>query len=272
MRIALLVLALTALPLPALAQAGACDKTRVDAHWANATKAFNAKDKLSATTETNAIIAACGTDPLSYFARVLRAEIAIEAKDGKKAIELLEPVPRPGPKPIGSFSSWLAMHARGLAKDPAGLIKERDALMAAVDAALIKLKGKRVETFTVGDVTVTGYQATYKQGLAERRYYFALVPKAAAFPRAVTISTDSSFDRTLEQGTMYFGDAYFCGGHATIQLIPKLGPDAKTKAPTYAEAREIAHKYAEMQGAEMSKPNFTGQDCEFTKQITPGLD
>src|SRR5690606_38027460 len=85
-----------------------------------------------------------------------------EAGDPALALDLLGPVPRPAPTPIGGYVSFVAMQAHAAAGDWTSYARERDALGAASVAALDTepaARGtRRLAEFTVGEATVHAFE------------------------------------------------------------------------------------------------------------------
>jgi hypothetical protein len=243
------------------------DESVVSGLWSIAARSF-ASDPALATTLTDRIINACGTAEPSWHPRVMRALIALGDKQADKALQLLEPVPRPGPAPIGSYSSFVAMAAHAAKGDWASYARERDTLMAASGRALADpsgaVKARAVEQITVGGYRVSAYELTLQQGDFTRLIAFLATPTdPKGEPLSFYLTTyPSVLDPTKNS---YFIDQYSCFGHATLDILEER--------PTYATVRETVVRSLNGQAAPTSSSArpMTGPACNYPSYLAPGL-
>jgi len=266
------VVAGLAIAAPATAQTPAC----IDAYntnWKLAIAGYTSDKFDEAQGKIDLIIAACGEERPSYHPRVMAAELALKRKDAAAAANFLAPVPQPGPKPIGAYSSWLAMKAYTLLKDDAKLTDTRDRLVAAVDAALTApgnaAKAQKVESWETPDARVTAYSLDLTQGVFLRRYYFLIVPKAALPPTSIMVTNDLMIaDLEKNRKAPLAVDAYQCGMHSTLDWLDgdKPGRDSNV---SYATAKASVTKALSGQGRVVSSLDAGGDGCGFADFITP---
>lgn len=258
-------------PTPAawrLANLDCGDEPVIGALWTRASSAFDAGQYATAAASADRIITACGTGPASWHPRVMRALIATRDGDGRRALQLLRPVPRPGPAPIGAYSSWVALRAHQAAKDEAGFIRERDGLMAAAARAVSVSGGRERERFTVGADRVTALDAELPVGRLRSRRLFLVTPgDRAADPRAIYLTTGED---VLGSGQpAWFLDEYRCDGRSTLKYF-----DASPAGPDYAEVRRLVSQRLEGRLEPTSGSAFPSglSACMFPDLVAPGLD
>lgn len=257
-------------PAPLVWRAGVltCEDRAVTALlWAEAARAFDAGRYASAALASDRIIAVCGEAEPSWHPRVMRALIAVQDGEARRALQLLRPVPRPAPRPIGAYSSWVAMRAHAAAKDASGFARERGALMSAAERALAGRGGTERERFTAGEHGVVALNAVVPLGPLVSRHVFLVTPRdPRADPRAIYLTTGE--DALGSGRPAWFLDEYRCNGRSTLRYFP-----ASAAGPDYAEVRRLVVDRLEGRLAATSASAFrTGLSaCMFPDQVAPGL-
>jgi hypothetical protein len=253
--------------VPAVDPASATDCADTDALWSDAALRMALNDHEKAAAAADHIIILCGAARESWHARVMRAQIALDAGDPVLALSVMAPVPLPAPTPIGGFAGLVVMAAHAAGGDWSAHGRERDRLTAASIAALEAEPGaRRLEAFAVqgGEATLFERRAALNPGLDSVMVAVVTFSDPAAAPRAFWLTTSPD---PLDPGQRsYFLDEYRCDGRATLHLFPRALPTAPT-VRDMIERRMVG-------GLEpVSGSSFPGgpSACQFPAMVAPGL-
>lgn len=260
-----------------LATEAAADDTCADmgGRWRSAVEHYNTQRWTEAAAETDHIITVCGDDLRSHFPRMMRGEIGLRQNEPTVALAALEPIPRPAPPPIGSNGAWLYLRALQMAGRGDDFIRERDALVAASERALLdpSIGAERLEGFEMGGYRVTAFRLRLQQGSFLRRYYFLMAPTGDGLPRSIAV-TENLMISMMEPNSRekaFAIDEYGCEGHLTLDWISvrRRGEDP---VPDYEVVRAAVLR--RLGGAPDPVSSFQpgGAVCAFPQYITPGLD
>lgn len=242
-----------------------CDSTTE--LWGDAAFRMATGDHAAAAAAADRIIALCGEDQTSWHARVMRAQIHLDAGEADAALAVMGPVPRPAPAPIGAFASQVAMAAEAMREDWVGYRRERDALLAASLAALrAEPQTQLVETFPVdgGSVTLFARPGEVFNGLEGLMTGILVPADERAAPRGFWLTRRENF---LNGKAAWFLDEYRCDGRSSLAHF-----DAR---PSDAEVRD--HVVRRMSGALLPITTVVeggpapASACRWPVQVAPGL-
>ncbi|MFK0297956.1 hypothetical protein ACIQTU_01935 [Brevundimonas sp. NPDC090276] len=242
-----------------------CEDTT--ALWGDAAFRMATGDQATAALATNRIIALCGEGRDSWHARVMRAQIHLDASEPDAALAVIGPVPRPAPAPIGAFASQVAMAAEAMREDWVGYRRERDAMLAASLAALrAEPQTQLVETFAVegGSVTLFARPGEVFDGLEGLMVGVLTPADERAPPRGFWLTRR---ENVLNGKAAWFLDEYRCDGRSSLAHF-----DAR---PSDAVVRD--HLTRRMSGAlqplttVVEGGSAPASACRWPVQVAPGL-
>lgn len=249
------------------------DPAAVQAAWRPGIVAFEAGDLNGAKANVESILARCGEVQTTWFPRIMRAELAIREQDHEGALRVLEPVPKPAPAPIGSYSSHIALRALAALKREAEFLRVRHDLIAASAAALTRrsgpIKGRLVERFSTTAGEVQAIDAEFSQGAMLRRRVFLVTPKdPLAPPATVMLTSNLTINRMAASAGRpkpLFVDGYDCGGHTTVAIL--------SEAPSDEALKKTVVDYLEGRASPVSSSRPSAVPvCVNHPFVTPGLD
>ncbi|MEN5170127.1 hypothetical protein ABE444_11215 [Brevundimonas pondensis] len=246
---------------------GVTDCAATDPLWGDAAFRMTTGDHAGAAAASERIIALCGEDQPSWHARVMRAQIHLDAGEPDAAVAVMAPVPRPAPAPIGVFASQVVMAAEALREDWVGYRRERDAMTAASIAALRAEPQTRVlETFAVqgGEAVLFAREGALFSGLEGEMVVLIALTDERAAPRAVWLTRRDGF---LGQEAVWFLDEYRCDGRSTLAHF-----DARPSAAVVRDHVERRMKGAlePLSTSSQSGPGLASA-CRWPVQTAPGL-
>lgn len=237
--------------------------------WSDAARRLNHQDKAGAAAATDRIIALCGEAEASWHPRVMRALIAVDDGEADKALDLLRPVPRPAPAPIGGYASFVAMRAHLARQDAAAHGEERDRLIqAAIAAVSADPLAKSVGVINVGDVKVALFERPTVFAPQLSGLVVGLVQGGDGARPPVAFWLTTSPDPISGDRPVYFLDEYGCDGKWTLQYFPREGgrPDiAEVKALIEQRLRGTLEPTS---GSRFSPPLNA---CVYPPQVAPDL-
>ncbi|WP_292036568.1 MULTISPECIES: hypothetical protein [unclassified Brevundimonas] len=243
------------------------DCAATDALWGDAAFRITMGDHAGAAAASDRIIALCGEGRPSWHARVMRAQIHLDAGEPDAAVTVMAPVPRPAPAPIGAFASQVVMAAEAQREDWVGYRRERDALTAASVTALRAEPATRIlETFAVsgGSAELFARDGALFPGLEGEMVVLTTLTDERAAPRAIWLTRRDGF---VGQEAVWFLDEYRCDGRSTLTHF--------NARPSTAAVRE--HVERRMNGTlePMSSSSQSGlgpaSACRWPVQVAPGL-
>lgn len=183
--------------------------------------------------------------------------------DFARARDFIAGVPRPSQRSFGILGNWTALRAaRGLGDMPAFNF-ERSLLLAASGDGLVRRGGHLRERVDLNGGVVSIYQTDLLQGSFRRRY-IALYDKPDALPRTVALTLNTLVESMDANGAgdSYFIDAYFCAGHATLEILET----SAGALPDYEAFRSRALTY--FASDEEPEPTPDAQ-CAYIQYLTP---
>ena len=252
---------------PAVDPASVADCAATGALWSDAALRMGLNDHAAAGAAADRIIELCGEGRESWHARVMRAQIALDAGDPALALATMAPVPLPAPAPVGGYASLVVMSAHAMRGDWPAYAAERDRLTEASLAALeAELEVRRLDAFAGegGEVVLFERPAALTPMLDAHMVALEkpLTPEAA--PRAFWVT--SSPDPLDPGGRSWFLDEYRCDGRATLQIF-------SDGAPTPATVRQAIEARMAGRLEPVSGSSFTGGSdvCRFPAMAAPGL-
>lgn len=243
------------------------DCAATDALWGDAAFRITMGDHVGAAAASDRIIALCGEGQESWHARVMRAQIHLDAGEPDAAVTVMAPVPRPAPTPIGAFASQVVMAAEAQREDWVGYRRERDALTAASITALQAEPATRVlETFTVsgGSATLFARDGALFPGLEGEMVALIALTDERAAPRAIWLTRRDGF---MDGGTAWFLDEYRCDGRSTLARFD-VQPTA-TVVRSHVE-RRMNGALEPLSSSSQSGPGLASA-CRWPVQVAPGL-
>lgn len=244
--------------------ASVSDCAAVGPLWSDAALRMSVGDQAGAAAASERIISLCGEGEPSWHARVMRAQIHLDALEPDQALAVMGPVPRPAPAPIGGFASQVAMAAHAARRDASAYGTERDAMLAAsLDALRAEPGVQEIATFPVdgGRVTLFDRPGPLFPGLEGLKVGVFSPTAPDAPPRGFWLSVRRDF---LDGADAYFLDEYRCDGRASVANF--------AAEPSLADIRKDIEAY--MKGDR--KPVTEMRDavslaCRWPVQIAPGL-
>ena len=244
------------------------DCTATDALWSDAAFRMTRGDPAGAAAASERIIALCGEGQRSWHARVMRAQIHLDAGEPDAAVAVMGPVSRPAPVPIGVFASQVVMAAEALREDWAGYRRERDAMTAASVAALRAEPETRVlEVFAVqgGEAALFAREGTLFSGLEGEMVALISLEAERAAPRTIWLTRRDGF---LGQEAVWFLDEYRCDGRSTLAHF-----EARPSAVTVRDhvERRMNGALEPLSSSSQSGPGLASA-CRWPVQVAPGLD
>lgn len=249
------------------------DARAVQAAWQDLAQTYDGKDKPAARAKADGIIAACGQARATWLPRIIRADIALGEQDFAGAYAAIEPVPAYGQGANGSYAAYLRLRALAGLKREAEFAETRQGLVSAAAEALTNrrgaIRGREIERFQTSFGEVRAFQANLTQGQFVRSYVFLITPKAPLeLPQSVMLTSNQMVNQIAARQKApapSFVDAYDCGGHTTITMLPKT--------PDYAALKKVVIDFYEGRAAATSSTRPNGQVvCANPAFVTPGLD
>lgn len=243
------------------------DCTATDALWSDAAFRMTRGDPAGAAAASERIIALCAEGQRSWHARVMRAQIHLDAGEPDAAVTVMAPVPRPAPAPIGVFASQVVMAAEALREDWVGYRRERDAMTAASVAALrAEPETRALETFAVsgGNAALFAREGALFPGLEGEMVALITLTDERAAPRAVWLTRR---DGLLVQEAVWFLDEYRCDGRSTLAHF-----GARPSAETVRDhiERRMNGALEPLSSSSQSGPGLASA-CRWPVQVAPGL-
>ncbi|MGH7020392.1 MAG: hypothetical protein ACREEY_10945 [Brevundimonas sp.] len=235
--------------------------------WGDAAFRMATGDQPAAAAAADRIIALCGEDRASWHARVMRAQIHLDAGEADAALAVMGPVPRPAPAPIGAFASQVAMAAEAMREDWVGYRRERDALLAASLAALrAEPQTRLVETFAVegGSVTLFARPGEVFGGLEGLMVGVLAPADERAAPRGFWLTRRENF---LNGEAAWFLDEYRCDGRSTLAHFDARPSDAVVRDHV---VRRMSGALQPLTSVVESGPG-PASACRWPVQVAPGL-
>lgn len=252
---------------PAVDPASVSDCAATDALWSDAALRMGLGDHGKAADAADRIIDLCGAAPESWHARVMRAQIALDAGDPGLALATMEPVPLPAPAPVGGYASLVVMAAHAAREDWPAHARERDRLTAASLAALgAELGTRRIEGFSVESGEAVLFERPANLTPTLDAHMVALVKPDAPETRPRAFWVTSSPDLFDPDSRSWFLDEYRCDGRATLQMF-RNGPPTAAEVRQAIEAR-MAGRLEPVSGS--GSPDAPGV-CQFPAMVAPGL-
>ncbi|AYG94491.1 hypothetical protein D8I30_04315 [Brevundimonas naejangsanensis] len=237
-----------------------------EALWADAAFRMGAGDRDGAAAASERVIALCGDGQRSWHARVMRAQLHLDAAEPDQALAVMAPVERPAPAPIGAFASEVVIAAHAMREDWYAYRRERDLLVgASLDALRAEPETRLIETFPVqgGTATLFERQGQLLPGLEAEMVALVAPDDDRAALRGIWLTRRDGF---VNGKTAWFLDEYRCDGRSTLTYF--------TDRPSEAMVRD--HVARRLSGAlEALSTVVQGPGpataCRWPVQVAPGL-